>query len=218
MNKKNNVLKIFAFSIISILICTFTCTIGIISNYKWTALIVGIILTIASIPIHFMAKKNDNLYLLSYFINMLGTGLSISFYYKVKDIPFKINQVLTSILISVILLFIVLYILKKFNTKFMYKTILTIVIIITIIVTIFWISNEKVTFYSILTFLLILSVFYIILFYKAINEKGNIYKDISKYSYGIYFVITMIVIAILTEGDIDFDFGYSNDKNKKKSS
>jgi len=214
---RGNFFSIFIFSILSLIIVSISSYIAILNELKWVGIIGGVTLMLFSIPFHLFGKNKVIFYKLSFLMNSVAIGLSISAYYTVRNIPFDIIQVVLSLICGFALLTILYNIFKKdiFMESNVFKFSIIAIIIALVLLALFWLQQEKTTFYSISFFLLLNTLFYVILFKTSIFEEGNINKGISIYSYGIYFIVTIIVLAILTEGNFDLDFGFW-DNNKKK--
>lgn len=217
---KKQLLAFFA-AVFSLLIISASLFTGIALNAKWNALIVGIILTIISVIIYFACKGTKLRYVYSYILNNLGIGLSISAFYTVKQVNLNALHYLFGICIF-ILLFVALWTITiklKGKAKQVVKIIvLTTLIVIIIFLFIMWLINLTNPYYSIGFFMLFNASFYIALFFN-VTHTDNIFKKISGYCYGIYFLITMLVVIILSECNADFSFdipiGGGNKKNKK---
>ena len=203
-------------SIISVIVITLTSIFGIRSNLKYDALGISFILVMTSILFYLLGKKANIFYIITYLLNTVGVGLSISAYYTVKNFTINYTSFLPSTLICIFFL-IVSSLLIKFgkHSKNLFKILIILNSIILFVLVIFWIKNSTQVFYSMSFFLFVHTIFYL-LFFNSLKNDLNMYKDLSKYSFGIYFTITMIVLVIITEGEfIDLDFSSSKKKSRK---
>lgn len=86
MNNKRKVVLLY--TLIAYSLISFSVNFGfeyIVTLDEWAGLIIGILLMIASIPIYFIAKRLPLLYFISFLINMVGVGFSITCYYIFKQ-------------------------------------------------------------------------------------------------------------------------------------
>ena len=207
--------KAIIFAIISLFIIVLTAALVININLQWSALLIGGGLMLATIPVHFKGRKNTNLYPISYCLNVISTGFSIAAYYTIRNVPFNYIQVLVATAAISLLLLLSAFLLRQEGSK---RTSFVVINIISgsalIILALLWLTYETTTLYSLSFFLLVYSLFYIFLF-KEINNQTNIFHKLSSYSYTLYLVITVLVLAIITEGDLPFDLDLPERKRKK---
>ena len=217
--KKESLDKLFQkaiiFATISLFIIVLTVALVININLQWSALLIGGGLMLATIPVHFKGRKNTNLYPISYCLNVISTGFSIAAYYTIRNVPFNYIQVLVATAAISLLLLLSAFLLRQEESK---RTSFVVINIISgsalIILALLWLTYETTILYSLSFFLLVYSLFYIFLF-KEINNQTNIFHKLSSYSYTLYLVITVLVLAIITEGDLPFDLDLPERKRKK---
>jgi hypothetical protein len=207
--------KAIVFAIISLFIMVLTVALVININLQWSALLIGGGLMLATIPVHFKGRKNTNLYPISYCLNVISTGFSIAAYYTIRNVPFNYIQVLVATATISLLLLLSALLLRQEESK---GTSFAAINIISgsalIILALLWLTYETTTLYSLSFFLLVYSLFYIFLF-KEINNQTNIFHKLSSYSYTLYLAITVLVLAIISEGDLPFDLDLPERKRKK---
>jgi hypothetical protein len=202
----------------ALFIISMSTVIGKLYIPKWYELFVGLILMLIAIPIHLLAKKRSWLYLVSFLINSIGTGLSIAAYYSEVGINVDIMPILVTILCVLLLFFVLSFISGQFINKVKY----------------FFIAEN--TFWSILLFtnfilwidkgLILFSFGFfavaIVWVYRVVEESESRAKclavcNLSFGSFGGFIIVTLIVISILSEGDV-LDVGTfdgSSNTNKK---
>lgn len=167
---------------------------------NWFGLIVGFILTLLAIPCHLLIGKRNALgYFLSYFLNTIGVGFSVSAYYLVKDVhpyPEKlINGIIPAAILMLLIGLLMTFAKENKHIFIVIFAIFEIGLVITSIV--FWVKHGGETF-AIVFFSLLLSSFYIAVYAVTIDEdERGVLRDCSFGSYGFYLVATVVVIVIL---------------------
>lgn len=187
------------------LIVLSSCTFSSYNNLKWSGLIIGFVLTIISIVFHLHGKSNKRNYFFSYLLNTIGTGFSISTYYTVKNIEFSIiNFIIPTIILGLLFLITMFLTRNRYsNNGVIFNLFIILQVMFMLFMAIMWINNGNIVFYSYSFLIYICLLFYIILGNLVISTEINIYKEISVFSYGVYIIITTIVLAVLSDGNID---------------
>jgi hypothetical protein len=222
MLMKKNFLSVFLFSLIALVITCFSSIILVELDLKLIALAISIGLIVLSFILLLTLKKHKGIWLLNFFINSIATGFSISAYYSIKNI--QVNYFEGSIVTLFLALFLfVIYLLFKKDINLetdTFKIIVVGVILILCTLAIFWVKFPGTIFYSFSFFLLLNSLFYIFSYHNLVFEKEqNALKTVTIFSYGVYFLITLFVIALLTDGDADLsglDIPYISKNDRKK--
>lgn len=166
---------------------------------KYEALIIGVVLVVINVVIYQMGKTNRLLYLVATIINYTATGFSIFTYYNYKEITLSFNVVASALGVGVLyfLLFLILNQIKEIK----HWAIIVMLIIISITTTAaLWISIGS-TFYSLLFFVLFISYFNIIA-YRLIKTDDEIDKYVAFSSFGAYLLVSLVVLFVLSEGEI----------------
>ena len=220
INTKAKAFVVFLFSVISLGLLIISTQFAVIICSKWFGLIIGIILMLLAIPLHLLARKRPFFYMFSFLLNFIGCGFSVSAYYLTKEWPIDLYTLLISAIPSGILLVLICLILQAFSkTK---KATLSIAAIVNIallaVAVIFWIITGKL-FFSFGFFCLLISLFSICIFGITINhDERPVLRDISYGSFGAFVLLTVVVMAILSEGEslemLDI-FGGSGKKKRK---
>lgn len=214
-DKDMNPIAIFITAFISIVLMAVTM---ILSNEivpKWYGLPIGILLMVIAIPIHIWAKKHNFGYTISYILNSIGNGFSISAYYTVKKVPINIPQVLlviTGFLAAFSLVAIITYHRSQlYKMAFIAFTMILIMLLAACLG--FWIINGS-TLYSFGFF----SIIIVLTDVLSLGQTRIRSKIISLSSFGIFILISLVVLTILTEGEIlsELDFGGSIGHRKSK--
>ena len=225
LHTKAKAFVVFLFSLISIGIFIVSALGAAAVLKEWYSLIPGIILMILAIPFHWMGKKRKHCYLISFLINSVANSCSVAAYYVSQNIHLELHSLLLGVVPALAVLFLVYLMLQTFHkTKRVTVTVACIVNgLLTIALTVLWIINGS-TIFSFGFFASLISFFYLCVFGITINhDERSVLRDISFGSFGSFIIITVVVIFLLTEGDIldgfdvDLsDFGGSKKANKKK--
>lgn len=211
---------IFAFSSMALILMSVSTIIGCAIINRWFGIIAGLAFMLIALPVHILAKRHSYIYILSFLLNSIGTGLSVSAYYTVKKVYLDYTQILIAILLILcILLMTAFFLLKWPSNKKTIIVAISIVLTLLLISSIFlWVIKGLVVF-SFGFFSTLLALFYILVFAVSINTNRSLFRDISYGSFGGIIILTMVVILILSEGDfLDvLDFSGGGKKSKKKS-
>lgn len=220
LHTKARAFVVFLFALISLGVFIISTLVAATVCQSWFGLIIGILLMIAAIPFHYMGKKHKTGYLISFVLNAVADGFSVSAYYLTVNIKLNMAEMLVSILPSVAILLLVYLLLQTFNkTKKVTVTIAVILnFLLTVLLTVLWIMHGDVIF-SFGFFASLLSLFYLCVFGITINhDERSVLRDISFGSFGSFIILTVVVIFILSEGEIldGFDLDIGDLKKKKK--
>jgi len=218
MHYKRTSMIIFGF--IGLLIVSISIHLGfkyLVTYNQWIGLIFGVILLIIGIAIYQLGEKNQFFYQLTFIINMIGIGFSITAYYvfKAYSLTLRDYQVAIIIAIGVFILFSLLSRIQIIRRH--HKIFLALFILISFILSLsLWLSSDSFTGLS----FYYLNVIYF--FMIGVVSSPESFKDISKemawISFGAYLLVSIIVLIIISEGEaltgID-GFSISGEKKKK---
>lgn len=220
-NTKAKPFVVFVFSLTALgllLICTYVST---PLFPRWYGLIPGIALMIAAIPFHFFAKRRPLGYLISFILNSVGSGCSVSAYYSSHALVLDLWEMLTAVLPAALVLLLVYLMLQVFSkTKAVTLTVAALLCLLLLAAAvIFWIRTGRVCF-SFGFFSLLLTLFYLCVFGVTVNHgERAVMRDISFGSFGSFIILTVVVITLLSGGEVldglDLDLGSGNSKKKK---
>lgn len=223
LNTKAKPFVVFFFSLLSLGLLIVSTLAGSSLCREWYGLIVGILLMLLAIPFHWRAKKNEIGYLISFLLNSVGSGFSVSAYYSSQNIPPEWHSMLLSAVFATGVLFLVYVMLQGFGkTKKVTVTVAVLLnLLLLIAAAVLWIGTGSV-FFSFGFFSLWISLFYLCVFGITVgHDERSVLRDVSFGSFGSFIILTVVVIFILSEGDIldglDLDIG-GNGKNKHKKS
>lgn len=220
LNSKCKAVIVFMFSIIAIaafIVTTFSAT---LICAKWYGLIIGIFLMLAAVPCHITGKKNRAGYLFSFVLNSVGNGFSASALYLQSDIPLPFVEALIPAVPAAGILLLV-YLLLQIFSKTKRFTVTTAVIINCLLIAalvVLWIMKGP-AYFSFGLFCLIISLFYLCVFGITLGrDERSVLRDISFGSFGSFIILTVVVIFVLSEGEIldGFDIDIPRGKKGKK--
>ena len=223
MTKNNTVLRTFLFAVAALCVFASATVFGISVFEEWLGIIVGVIMMVAAIPLHRFGKKQNLLYFLSFLFNSAGCGFSASAYYITQKINAELGELFASALIAIVFLFacaaVYFFTSKEFTAVCVAFCILNSLIAAFAVGS--WITEGN-AFFSFLFFSCLVAFFYIFAMQTAAKEYETceIMRTISLHSFGIFILVTVIVILIISEGDgLDgLDLGdIGNRKSKKKN-
>ena len=222
LNTKAKAFVVFVFSlsfmgifVLSSLFATQICQ-------KWYGLAIGIFMMIIAIPFHWNGKKMPWGYLASFIINSVASGFVVSAYYLKNQAVLNIYELLIATIPAAAIVFLVYLMLQNFNkAKKITITVAGIInAVLTITAIVFWIMHGNVVF-SFGFFCSLISFFYLCVFGITINhDERSVFRDVSFGSFGSFIIISVVVIFILSEGEIldglDFGGGEGGKKSKNK--
>ncbi len=222
LNTKAKAFVVFVFSLSFIVIFVLSSLFATQICQKWYGLAIGIVMMIIAIPFHCKGKKFPWGYLASFLINSVASGFVVSAYYIKSEMVLDICSLIIGAIPAAAIIFLVYLMLQSFNkTKKVTITVAAIInTVLTITAIVFWIMHGNVVF-SFGFFCSLISFFYLCVFGITINhEERFVLRDISFGSFGSFIIISVVVIFILSEGEVldGLDFGGtdSSKKNKKK--
>ena len=225
-NGKGKPFVVFAFTIIAYILFALSTIFALSICTEWYGLVIGAILMILAVPVHIFAKKHKLLYILSYALNTVGSGFAVSAYYLEKQLTVIPENMFLPMLIPAIISLIT-YLLVRFFPKIKkfvlaISTIGTIAMLIAFAV--LWIKNGY-EFYSFAFFNSVFTLFYVVVDAVTVGEYDRlVIRDISFGSFGIFLVIALVVLFIISEGEIlegvfdgIFDFGSTGETKAKNN-
>lgn len=190
--------SIFGFLITSVSIhFGFTYLVGI---NEWAGLIVGVLLMICALFIHNLGKHNIIFYILSFIVNMIGVGLSITAYYVFKQYSLDLKDFLVACLnaFGLIIGFSLLSVIPWFKRHI--KWMVSLIILMSFgLSLVLWLSVDSFTGLSF--YFLNISYFYLIGILAMSESLKDLSKEMSYISFGAFVLISIIVLIIITEGE-----------------
>ncbi|MHB8962887.1 MAG: hypothetical protein ACYC5K_07005 [Saccharofermentanales bacterium] len=220
INTKAKTYIVFLFSVAALAILAFSTQVAYIFCEKANGLTVGVTFMIAAIPLHILGKKYSISYIFSFLLNFIACGFSVSAFYLTKDLSLNLSQLFIATIPSGAILVLIYLMLQTYSkTKKVTLSIGTTVnFALLVVAVVYWIRTGE-TFFSFGFFSLLVSLFFICIFGITINhDERSVLKDISYGSFGSFVILTIVVIVILSEGDILElgDLGIDGGSRKKK--
>lgn len=215
---------VFLFAEIALLLLILSTAASCSLLEKWYGLAGGVLLMVAAVPFHWNGKKWKTGYLISYLLNSVGSGMSVSALFVAKDVPADLPQLLAAAIPAAGVLLLVYLMLQIFHSSkgsaIAVSTLLNIVLSVCLIV--LWIMHGY-RFYSFAFFCSLISLFYLCVFGITVEqEERSLLRDISFGSFGSFIILTVVVVFILSEGEIldgfepDVDLGGKRKTKKRK--
>ena len=203
-------LGIFVFST---LFATSVCT-------KWYGLLIGVSLMLIAIPIHCQGEKAKICYILSFLVNSVANGFSLSAYYVDSEYALNVGEMLKACVLPIALLFVVFLLVRLFPEIKKYICISGVVIGSIMLVAFIVLSvKQGGVIFSFGFFATLLSLFYHCVMGVTANNKRDGLRDISFGSFGAFIIISIVVLFIISDGEIleafDVGGGESSQKSKK---
>lgn len=222
LNTKAKAFVVFVFSLAFLGLFVLSSFLATQICQKWYGLAAGIGMMILAIPFHYNAKKHPLGYFISFIINSVASGFVVSAYYLESSNSLDVFRLFIGAVPAAAILFLVYVMLQCFEkTKKVTLVVAGIInAVLTIATTVLWIKYGLVIF-SFGFFCSLICFFFLCVFGITINhDERSVFRDISFGSFGSFIIITVVVIVILSEGEVldglDFDVG-GGKKGKKKA-
>lgn len=204
LNIKARAFVVFLFGLISLGVLIISTLITSVFVEKWYGVIIGIVLMLVAIPFHISGKKHPFAYIISFLLNSVGNGFSVSALYTSGDIKSNILTLFIAVIPSVAILLLVYLMLAIFSKSKKATISIACVLnaVLTVALTVFWIKYGLVL-YSFGFFASLISFFFLCVYGITVNhEERPLLRDISFGGFGSFIIITVVVLFILSEGDI----------------
>ena len=228
LNTKAKAFVVFIFLIIYLGIFIFSSLFATLICQDMYVILIGLGMMILAIPFHCKGrakrcKEKNKLwcYFVSIIFNSVATGFIVSAYYITSKITIDIFSLFIGAIPAVAIIFLVYLMLQTFNkTKKVTIIVASIInLALTIFATVLWIMDGDVI-YSFGFFCSLISFFYLCVFGITINyDDRSVFRDISFGSFGSFIIIAVVVITIISEGEVldglDVGGGIGEKKTKK---
>ena len=219
MLKNHIIFRAFLFSAAALGVFASSAAFGTSFFTEWLGILAGVLTMGAAIPCHLLGKKQKFLYFLSFLFNSVGCGFSASAYYTTEKINADLGELFAAALILAVFLF-ASSMLYCFTTEAFTAACVTLCVLDALIAAFAvygWMTDGD-AFFSFLFFSSLIALFYIFAMRKAAKEYDtcDIARTVSLHSFGIFILITVIVLALISEGEIFDGFDSSNFKDVKK--
>lgn len=204
INTKVKAFIVFVFSALSLGLFLLSTQFAVLVFTKWYGMIAGAVLMVIAIPFHIGARKIKGLYLVSIALNSIANGFSVSTYYIQRGILVNLVELFFSLAPAIGVLFLVYASLQIYSKTKRFAISISVVLVFLLIIgeVAFWIKTGSIIF-SFGFFGLIIALFFICVFGVTINhDERFVLRDISFGCFGSFVILTVVVILILSEGDI----------------
>lgn len=224
LENKSKSTVISAFAVISLLLLIPSALISTMLCDIYSAIVFAVLLMICAIPFHCFAKKYNILYFISFLLNSIANGLSVSAYYIHTGQKLDILSMAIAIIPSIIILAIAVLMSNTFKLSKKLTMITSCVFdaVLTISTLVLWIIEKNIIF-SFAFFACLVTLFYIMVMGISIDkDKRKVLRDISFGSFGSFVIVTVVVLAIISEGDFIAELSTigpdsTGNKNKAKN-
>ncbi|MDD5934614.1 MAG: hypothetical protein PUC65_03460 [Clostridiales bacterium] len=205
--------NIFIISMILVLVSTYG-AIQVFTDYE--GIIIGAFLFLLAIPSYFMGKKGKIPYWITIGMNSVACGLVISSYFLVKNQTFDLTSLL-AMSVCCVVMWVSMELLYQMKSHPQLAYLLCWIFNISLIIacTITW--NQLGYCFSQYSFFLLIQIcVYLLILRKRDTVPLNLRKTMSFASFGIFLVVLIAALTILSEGDaLDFlDFGFDSKEPK----
>lgn len=217
---KGKIFWVFVLSLAALGILILSTYVATLVCRNYIGLGIGIIMMLVAVFCHIFGKKRPVLYLVSYLFNSIGNGFSLSAYYNYREMKVELIELFASAITAAACLLIVYLLLGRLGKSKKFTIIVAAAIDLALIAlaVIYWIIKGVPSFGF---FCLLVALFYICVFGITVNnDRRPFLRDLSFGGFGIFIILTVVVIVIISEGDaldvFDMDIGSDKKKNKKK--
>lgn len=187
---------------------------------KWYGLLIGVAMMLAAVPIHCKGEKFRVCYILSFLVNSVANGFSLSAYYIDSEYALNVSEMLKACVLPIALMFVV-FLLVQFFPGIKKYICISGVVIGSIMLVVFIVLSVKQggVLFSFGFFATLLSLFYHCVMGVTANNERDGLRDISFGSFGAFIIISIVVLFIISDGELleafDVSGGESNKKSKK---
>lgn len=216
-------LKILGFALLGLIISSLSIFLGfeyLVGHNQWLGLIIGICFMISGIVLYQFGKKNGIFYLLSFILNMMGVGLSITSYYLFKAYSLKLFDFTFAITLAMLMLSGFLRLTTIESVKKYIKWITGLIILISFIASlILWLSIDE---FSGLSFYFLNIIYFFMVGMISVTESlKDLSREMAWISFGAFIFVSIIVLIIISEGEALSGMGgidpVSGRRKKKKN-
>lgn len=219
---KFNTRMIFLLSCLSLCIFPFATLAATRIFKQWYGIFVGVVLMILAIQFHRIGKKRPWGYVVGCILNFIGNGLSVSALYLCREIELHLVPLLTAILpaVGILLVFFLLSHFSRIPKRPLCVAAVILNIVLLVASVVLWIRCGDMPFSFGFFSLLISLIFFFVFSATVEGTSGSVFRYISFGSFGVWIILTVVVLVILSDGELldGFDglFGSGGNKAKKK--
>ncbi len=195
--------KLFLLSIVAYLLFSLSCLLTIKLIPSTSYIIFGApACLLTAVLFHILGKKGlrNNFYLVSIGLTNLLSGISVGCYLYLEENYLSLSEYLISFAAFLLLCIILLAIHKKIGSRRKAIFLSYGILIFTFIPFIYLWITKGIYLYAFLCFSLIMNLFYN-LSYLLHKKNSTLLRDFSFGSFGAFFIVTYLVLVLITEGD-----------------
>ena len=192
---------IFLYVIAAYILMTLAISFGNVNLTKWFGIIVGLSLMLVAIPFHFSGRLSRVGYVISFLLNSVGVGFSISTFYTKFQLTPDLNSMFIASVIGFCIVLIFGFMTHSEYIKPYGKEIVSLIIIglyITSIV--LWIQNDDII-YSLIFYYLHIAYFYMVGMIISSNSLDDLTREMSIISFSAFLLISIVVLIVISEGE-----------------
>lgn len=206
VNQKWRTPSVFLFFVLSIAILIFSLPLTCAMLSSWHGVVVGIVLTLIAIPFHRTGHSHSWGHVVSFLLTAVSNGFSLSALYRP---PVNLSLLCRGAFPSVVILFavcVVLFLFPKAKSAAITLGCLA-DMALAVVSVVYWIKTGA-TDVSFAFFCSLICLFFLCVYgITANHEKRNVLRDISFGGFGAFVMLTVVVVFILSEGELLDGFG-----------
>lgn len=217
---KSNRFLLVLYVIVAFVLISVSVAFGIEQFTKWVGIGLGACITLLALVVHLIGNDITFTHLISFVMNSIAVGFSISSFYIYIEKTVELTDYLTASFIGITAVIAYLILTAPKAVKDYRKSYGLFFIGITFVfASTVWIQNHQ-PLYSLLFFYMIILNFYVGFSLFANDSLTEFLKYMSIGSFGSYIIVSIIVLVIITEGQAleGFDgfggFGSGKKKNQ----
>lgn len=209
---------IYVFSLVSIAIFPVSMQLAMDVFASWRSLIAALLLIASAVILHFVFKRNASVQCFSFILSAFANGVSASALYLHLGVRLSLSDMYLSAALAVLLLLLpclAAYMKPKLlGVIAIGETALMLLLSVLGVVLRYALDSH---IYGFASLVYVIAAFFSVIFYITVRDKRrSVFRDLGYASFGVFAIITAIVIVIISEGDAIDGFDIGIDRRKKK--
>lgn len=205
MHKKS--VLCFIWLLLFYLACLVGCVISVRLFNQSVGLILGFCILILTLPFCIVFRKKKYAPVIFSLFNGIGTGFSIGTYYVSLAVEFTVLNAVISIAVCLVLYVAYTILIRKVFIKSHPRLFTALTLLILLVAFIIGWVNLSPELYSYMTFMFLVYAFYVFALIIPAQDSKELFWHIGLCSYGALFLVSVIVLIIMSQGDgLSFDF------------
>ena len=217
MNIRKDLLYLSAIAYLLFSISCFFTTSLLPTNPYW--LVTALVCIVLAVVFHLLSHKGKRkqFYYGSILLNNFGSGISVGCYFVLEDHILTAWELLLSFLVFLLLTCLMLTLHEKVNSMRKYAFLTFGIFTILLLPCIYLWSPKENPLLVCFGFTIILAMFYNISYVLQQKENRSLLRDFSFGSFGAFFLLSYLVLVLVTDGDaLEVLDGVDLPTNKKK--